>query len=178
MRMILCTVMALLVLGCSPSNEKKAQKLIGEKLKETLHDYSSYENVSFGTLDTVFSTPLDDSVYFYAKAKLGAFTELLDAEMKDVDMYRGMESSYYFNKYRTALERAKRYLDSAQVYQPIVDSIEKSYKPIHKGWSMKHTFRSNNAMGNKTIGHYLYTFDIDITKISESMDISESANEE
>jgi hypothetical protein len=178
MKMIICTVMALLVLGCSPSNEKKAKKLIGEKLKVTLHDYSSYEPVKFGTLDTVYSTEMDDSIYFQSKVKYDVFTKLTNEALEEIEEYRGMYSSYYRTKYSQALEKGLRYIDSLKIYEPIVDSIKKAYIPYHKGWSMTHSFRSNNAMGNKTIGHYLYTFDLDITKISESMDISESANEE
>lgn len=37
---------------------------------------------------------------------------------------------------------------------------------------MKHTFRANNAGGNKTIGHYEYYFNKDITKIVDREDIS------
>lgn len=177
MRMILCTVMALLVLGCSPSNEKKAQKLIGERLKETLHDYDSYESVKFGELDSVFSIVMDDSIYLSMKVKYDVFMEFTNEALKDAENYSGMYSSYYNQKFNIAIGKAQRYIDSAKIYEPLLDSIKKNFVPYHKGWSMKHSFRSNNAMGNKTIGHFLYFFDKELTTITDSHDISESANE-
>jgi hypothetical protein len=152
--------MTFLIVSCSPSNEKKAQKLIGLKLNETLHDFSSYESVKFGSLDTIYTSLLENDEYYNALQKLDFYKTMIELSI-------GAPSpSVYSNP------------DSIAFYSKIIDSLEKSFVPQQIGWRMIHTFRSNNAMGNKTIGHYLYTFDLDITKISESRDISESANEE
>lgn len=176
MRTLIIVIVCLFALSCSVSNEKKAQKLIVERLKETLHDYSSYESVKFGTLDSIFSTPMDDSVYFNAKVNLDMYLGLAETALEDVEMYKGSQSEYYIMKYRDALAITSKYVDSAKIYEPIVNRIEKNYKPHHKGWGMTHTLRSNNAMGNKTIGHFQYFFDENITKIVDSKDISESAS--
>ncbi|MCC8186909.1 MAG: hypothetical protein LIP08_05220 [Bacteroides sp.] len=70
------------------------------------------------------------------------------------------------------LDLAQQFLDSAAIYGPMVDSIRENFIPECKRWSMKHTFRANNAGGNKTIGHYEYYFNKDITKIVDREDIS------
>ena len=174
---IIVGIVCIFAFSCTVSNEKKAQKLIGEKLKETLHDYSSYESVKFGTLDSVFSTVMDDTTYIFIKLKYDSLLTETKEALEEVKQYEGMYSSYYRVRFNMALSEARRYVDSAKIYEPVIDNIEKSYLPFHKGWSMTHSFRSNNAMGNKTIGHFQYFFDLDLTKINDSNDISESADE-
>jgi len=142
MRITLCAILAFLVIGCSPSNEKKAQKLIAAELKQSLNDYSSYESVSYGTLDSVFNSLLEDTVYFSKKMDLERYQVLVPIEPK--------------------------YQDSINALKPYVDSVEQAFKPKLVGWRMSHKFRSNNALGAKVLGEYLFFFDTELTKITET----------
>lgn len=163
--------MALLVISCSPSNEKKAQKLIGQTLKGTLHDYSSYEPVKFGTLDSVFTSIIEDDAYYSVESKLEEYTRKGESALNEADMYSEMKGSYYDKKYDNAMKAALSYQDSIKLLKPIIDSLEKSFVPQHVGWRMKHTFRSNNAMGAKTLGTMMFFFDIDLNKITEYKEV-------
>jgi hypothetical protein len=75
MKKILLFVFAVLFIGCV-SKEQRAKKLIKEELRKTLHDFKSYEAVTFGTLDSVFTdftdTPFGDSIFkeINSRAKL------------------------------------------------------------------------------------------------------------
>jgi len=174
---IIACIVCLFALSCSVSNEKKAKRLIKLQLEETLHDWSTYEPVKFGTLDSVFTTYEDDSLYFIVNSQYESYMEKTNESLADMKSYAGMYSTYYKVLYSYAEAKTNMFLDSARTYAPMVDSIRIHYIPLFKGWSMTHSFRSNNAMGNKTIGHFQYFFDIDITKITDSKDISESADE-
>lgn len=151
--------MALLVLGCSPSNEKKAQKLIGQTLKESLHDYSSYEPVSFGSLDTLFTSILEISEYSAAKEQFDHFTIFADFAKDDPS------------------PSVTTYPDSVAFYKKIIDSLETAFIPEQIGWRMRHTFRSNNAIGAKTIGHFVFFFNNELTEVTEYKELNQSSEE-
>ena len=171
MRMILCTVMALLVLGCSPSNEKKAQKLIGEKLKETLNDFSSYESVKFGTLDTVYTSILENADYYTKTLTLEKYTLMATQALGEADMYSEMSGVSNGKKYDSAMKRALLYQDSVKLLKPVIDSVEQAFVPKQVGWRMKHSFRANNAVGAKILDEYTFFFNIDLTEITGVNDL-------
>lgn len=175
--LIIVGIVCLFAFSCSVSNEKKAQKLIKLQLKETLHDYSSYESVKFGTLDTVFTSILEDSAYYSTQDKFKRYERLAESALSEANMYSEMRGSYYAKKYEVALRTANNYQDSIKLLKPIIDSIEKVFKPIQNGWRMTHTFRSNNAIGAKTLGTLLFFFDMDLTKITEYNEVNESTSE-
>jgi len=172
-KLVLALISILLISSCTPSNEKKAQKLIVQQLKETLNDWSTYESVKFGSLDTTFTKVEDDSTYLLASAQFESFLDKSNKALDEMKEYAGMSSSYYEYKFNLAKIIAQIYLDSAGVYAPISDSIKTHFVPSFKGWSMTHSFRANNGMGNKVIGHFRYYFDPEVTIIKKSEDIGE-----
>ena len=54
-------LMLLFLTSCQKSNEDIAKELIKQSLKENLDDWNSYESVSYGALDSVFSLMETDS---------------------------------------------------------------------------------------------------------------------
>lgn len=171
-------IACLFAFSCSVSNEKKAQKLIGEKLKETLHDYSSYESVKFGTLDTVYTSILEDTAYTSFEDKLSSYTRLAESALSEADMYSEMSGSYYGKKFDLAMKTSLSYQDSIKLLKPIIDSLEKFFVPKQAGWRMTHTFRSNNAIGAKILTEYLFFFDKDLTKITDYKNNTDTSSEQ
>lgn len=165
-------IISIMLVSCS-SNEKKAQNLIKEHLKETLHDWDSYESVKFSSLDSVYTTVFDNPLYIVYVDKYIEYAKALKKLMKEVESYDGMSSSWAISRQTAALNKAQSSLDSTNYYKPKMEEIELNFKPEFKGWEMEHSFRANNAGGNKVIGHYRYYFDKDITKIVNSEDASE-----
>lgn len=110
-------------------------------------------------LDSLFTAPSDDIKYVEMSALSKAYLDKIDL--------------YLVWDLKEQVERAnkqKLYLDSAEYYQSLCDSIAANFTPEFKGWTMDHSFRANNATGNKVIGHLRYSFDKGITKILESKD--------
>lgn len=174
-KLLYCLIVGLAFVSCNTSPEDNAKKLIKNHLHETLHDEKSYESVSYGKLDSVYTTIFDDDLYVVSNAKFLSYSDKFDSEMKDFDLYSDMYSQSYRNKAILAYNNATKYLDSIKLYGTISDSIKNNFTPAFKGWSMKHSYRANNASGNKTIGHFRFYFDKDITEIIDTKDIGENA---
>lgn len=184
MKKLIIAFIAVTLAGCS-TPEKKAQKLIAKQLKETLHDWSSYEPVKFSQIDSVYTTVLDDVDYLIAYNHMDTYQKRFLKTMDEVnkyldemDIFVNSMSNYGRLKFKTAsdksgkkLEEAEKLKDSIMKYKPIVDSIELYFTPAFKGWAMTHSFRCNNAGGNKTIHYYRYFFDENITAIIGSKDV-------
>lgn len=162
-------------LASCTSKEKRAQNLIEDHLKETLHDWNSYESVKFGTLDSTFTTVLDDSIYRKNYVIYKAYLDMVNETINEFDTYKGLSSDWAMAKRQTLLDKSKAYLDTIKYYEPLYKEAESKFIPEFKGWKMTHSFRANNAAGHKVIGHYEYYFDKDLTKLTGSLDISEKA---
>ncbi|MBF0651265.1 hypothetical protein IR083_20820 [Dysgonomonas sp. GY75] len=171
---ILCLI---LFFSCVSTPEDRAKKLIQNRLHETLNDEKSYESVSYGKLDSVYTSIYEDESY--KKSHEDYFTAyaqyIEDSIMYDVSCvnYYGYRSSDCNNLQAKMLES----LESMKFYTAINDSVKASFKPELVGYSIRHSYRANNAMGSKTIGHYEFYFDKDITEITDVKDISKSHQE-
>lgn len=173
-KLLFTLIVSSLLVSCESTPEDKAKELIKNHLHETLHDEKSYESVSYGGLDSVYTTVIDNDTYVLSSEKYLTYKDKFDSEMKDFDLYSDMYSQSYKNKAIRAYNNAREYLDSLTLYGTISDSIQKQFIPEFKGWSMNHSYRANNASGNKVIGHFRFYFDKEISKIIETKDIGES----
>ena len=165
-RLLFILAVLIFFAGCSENSEKKAQKLINQHLKVTLHDFGSYEGVEFGTLDTIYTIILDDSLFTEYLSKRLVFQKMRNDKREEADIYRSFDKQ----KYNELVNLVNVYVDSTWHYKQLEDSVKANFKPQFDGWSMKHSFRSNNANGNKVITHKVYSFDKNIVKITESSD--------
>lgn len=175
------SIAIILLVGCSTPT-KKAHQLIKQHLKETLHDWSSYESVKFDSLDSVFTTVFDIPGFALMSAKVIEFDNRQKEMLQDVNRYmEEMRVSYYLRDYYAAkceklIDEGQALIDSIALYAPLLDSLQNNFHPELKGWKMAHSFRANNAAGHKTIHHICYFFDKDITKITDTKDIGENSN--
>lgn len=169
----------LLVLICTSCNspEDKAKSLIKESLKESLHDWSSYESVKFGPLDSVYTKIEDNSYYIECCTKLLLYNQKCEEALSEIKIYDDLYSYWASNNRSRLLADAKEYLDTVNKYQPICKQLIDDFKPEFSGWKMQHSYRANNAAGNKVIGHYMYYFNKDITEIVKQEDVSENAKD-
>lgn len=158
--------------SCKDSPQQKAEKVVTVFLKESLHDWNSYESVKWSKLDSVFTIIDDDETYINAINK----TKLFDKKVNEADQrfwtYKG-ESAKAKTCRQNIMDEQMAYLDSMSTCAKIMIDIENNFVPAFKGWSIQHSFRAKNASGNKTIAHYLYFFDKDLTKIVKVENISE-----
>lgn len=167
---LLAVALPLLFVGCSENKEKKAKELINHQLKVTLHDFDSYESVEFGKLDSTFSDVSDVPEFADALEKGQDFTKQGKDKIETAKMYGEC------TLYEKQVEYARwgiTLLDSAKYYLNIADKINSTFVPKFIGWNITHTFRANNASGNKVIGHRKYYFDKDVSKIINDENLDE-----
>lgn len=173
-RFLFVLFIGILLYSCN-SPEDKAKDLIKQNLKESLHDWNSYESVKFGALDSVYTTIEDDRYYLVCYATLILYNEEAEKALDELKTYNYLYSSWADNKRRVLLSEAEQYLDSINKYNSICKKLINDFKPEFSGWKIQHSYRCNNALGNKIISHYMYYFNKDITEIVKQEDISDSA---
>ena len=171
MRKILVLAVATILLISCLSPEKKAQKLIKERLKETLHDYGSYESVNFSKLDSSFTDEFSDSLYAEYFKSIVFYGRELNEYKSQIVRYAG--KSYYESESWIAVKMATHCNDSLNHYINLCADIKRDFIPKFDGWIMTHKFRANNGNGAKRLGENRYYFDIDLTKITDSKNIED-----
>lgn len=159
-------VLPIVFSGCSENNDSKAKTLVENQLKGSLHDYDSYESVEFGKLDSTFTTLLDDSLFRKLYSKRLSCQKIRNTLYEEAQIWRTIDNE----KYNNLMGRNGIYIDSTAYYYKLELSARENFIPQFNGWSMKHSFRANNAGGNKVITHKAYCFDKDITEITETQD--------
>ncbi len=157
MKQLLCLLSLVVILSsCSKSPEQKAKDLIKEEMKKSMNDFSSYEPVEYGKLDSAI-TPIDtfgDSISYNSALQTmeNAKKEMIEfADTKSI-------AADYQNKY----DKGKKESDSLKI---VIDKKIKEYKPVFKGWVMVHKFRGKNKLGALVLNSIIYEFDKEITKI-------------
>lgn len=156
--------------ACSSSPEQKARELIKKELNRTLHDIKSCEPVEFGNLDSTFTDVEDAEGYIEAFEKGVELIEKGKAKLSEAERYKELE---IYSRMKLAAEKGFSLIQESKEYIEFCDSIESAFIPEFIGWQMQHSFRANNASGNKVISHVSYIFDHDITRIIDSERLSE-----
>lgn len=170
-KIFLASILVIFTISCS--NEYKAKKTIERYLSERLHDWDSYESVSFSDIDSLFQEVPDNPYYKLSIYKQREYVDLVNDALEEYDYYDGSYSEYSFNKKGDILEKAKVYADSARKYTSIVDSFMVDFKPYFIGWKVGHSYRANNAGGNKIISYYQFHLEKDCDRIIEVIDLND-----
>lgn len=155
MKKILYIAATALLLGAcakpAPTNEEKAQKLINEFIMANANDPKSYEPVSFGTLDSTFSS-------YYASDRYKELDSLSDMYSAAFDKFIESEN----------LDSAQVYLDKNKEISNIITKEASTYKGEHFGWEMTHRYRAANGFGAITLGTTIFYFDKELTEITRT----------
>jgi hypothetical protein len=157
MKKILYIAATALLLGAcakpAPTNEEKAQKLINEFIMANANDPKSYEAVSFGTLDSTFSSYYASDRYKDLKKQESAYDSLWD-----------------FHLDKGNFDSCSWYSDKKSEIGTLMRNEADTYKGNHFGWKMSHRYRAANGFGAITIGTTIFYFDKEITEIIRTKD--------
>jgi hypothetical protein len=136
-------MMALVMASCTKSPEQIAQQLIKDSFTEDPQAAQFYEPISFGTLDSVFTT-IDDYELFNT-----AYDNYTDCKKAAENYEWEAKKASWDNDYRTQkqyLEWANETHDKAEKYRQEALSMKNTFKPEFKGWKMNHKFNVNNGI--------------------------------
>ena len=152
--------------SCS-SPEKRAQKLVKEDLKQTLHDFKSYEPVSFSELIDAYSDMQHDTDIPILFAK----NEKLKEEREKYQNYEDRLYLYRSTAWNTILEYRAAMDSISDLMRNNLKTIEElynSFKAEKIGLKIKHTYRAKTLGGNFKLTTRVYVFDNDVTEIIRS----------
>ncbi len=145
-------ITALLLTACG-SNEHAAQKLIKSQMKNIVTDYKSYQSISFGGLDSLFTTYQKDSTYVGLLREAAAYQALSSQQTQLAISAKTLKQTKAIKKLVDA------YADSAVLITNQASLYAKAFKSTFSGWQMSHTFSANNAQGANQVMTYKFYFD-------------------
>lgn len=166
---VIAVLSALIGFSCNRlSKEDTAQLVIKEMLINTMVYPDSYEAVSFGTLDSLYSYIEEDSVYVAFKSALTNLTvqkekveKNLAQNKKSMDnlnqlrAFATINTPYLDQKHRELNARLNKCSSQIDSLQQRIDSISVNFNPAFIGYTMEHRFkylaRGGYAMENTTL---------------------------
>ena len=180
-------VIIVLLISCEKSPENKAKALIKENLRTTLHDFSSYEPVTFGSLDSTFTNCLGSPEYVSVLKELDPAMEKSAELRKDIEtgkkiMDSFVESGLHLSSpdsykeikriYDESVNEGKEVYAELEAFQNKLESIKNTFTPEFNGWSMVHSFRSKTLGGNYKLAGMIFYFDPGLTMVLKTEDPS------
>jgi hypothetical protein len=145
-KLILLSLITSLFFACNTSDEEKAKNLVKEYLNKNLNDPKSYEEVSWGKLDSSFIT--FDEMYAIELARSKRLAEDAKSELETGDINLG-------NEY-------KRSYDSLNL---VLENLQKEFKPKFNSLMIHHTYRGKNALGAVVIQEKTFYISDDLSKV-------------
>jgi|GEM_PF-5330496 hypothetical protein len=138
MKRMLLPIVALCAISCGkPTQQEVAEKNVQEYIKSKLEQPEAYKPVSFGIIDTVWTTIEEQNVYkdyCFAKEQLKCYNDLFNqSSLPDVR--------------RTTLEIIKDWEEMTEQLQPSVDSLIKNFKPEIEYLTLEHIFKNIGDSG-------------------------------
>jgi hypothetical protein len=140
---LLIAMMALAIASCTKSPEQIAQQLIKKTFTEDPQTAQFYEPISFGTLDSVFTTL--DGIKEYANAKQ-EYQHCIDRAEMFHRLSLGCKDREDYEGQLRYLEMEKEQIENAETQMGIYTQIQDTFKTEFKGWKMNHKFNVNNGI--------------------------------
>lgn len=184
-KILYLALVAVIMVACGLSQEKKAEALIKKSLIKTLYKPETYKPVET-IVDSAF-TPYDDPEFFEELAELGKLNseyEELESKAKhaksSMSIWSGpYQTSYSRNEYQEAkadYEEANAKIEKLNAkgrkqYERVANMLQESRKFI--GYKATHNYRADNNAGNTLIGNTIFFIDKNFEEVTYSMEIEE-----
>lgn len=150
---------------------EKAKRLIRTELKNTMNDYASYSPVSYGKIDSLFTSPAEDDFYVNSYSK--AIEAKYEAGLGDIEGLPDVsetikEMEREPNKYKAGS------IENWKIYQAKRDLFYSSLQYFHKkfiGWKLIHKYRGKNTYNATILKEQEFRFDKAMTRIIAVKDV-------
>lgn len=160
-----------LLFSCS-SKEDRAKKACKKYLNETLHDIKSYEEVSWGEIDSAFTTAENSAQVIALEKDFDVLENDIKERIDSMKLYGDAWKA--IGEYKWRLDHVSQKTEELQKISNKIDSIAANWKPEFIGFKIKHTFRSKTLSGNFRIAHYTFFLNPELTTVIKQEDNSES----
>lgn len=160
-------------LSAQSTREECAKSTIRQHFKETMNDYDSYAPVSYGTVDSLFSSPLDVE---YIKSQAEAtFKSRAEAGLSEIpitvditDKIEEMEANSDLYK-ADAILKWKLY----NIDRKLLISFLEDFKPKFIGWKIIHKYRAKNSYNATILYNKEFHLDKDLKRVTSIEDADE-----
>jgi hypothetical protein len=149
MKKLLLVLLLPMIFGCAFTGQQKAEKLIKKYLDSSLNDPHSYEPISFGKLDTIYSPPIKNKLYKNLEEEIfKKGVRLLMLEKYGMDSVAG-DKGYRSTNYDADLLHleTKSIREDSVAEEKKIDSLTKKIKQSPYIFQMTHTYRAKNGFG-------------------------------
>ena len=169
MKNLYFVIFVLMLLSCTQSPEKKAQKAVTTYLQQNLDDWKSYESISYSSIDSLMTNFEDDHKILLSDSS--STIRILNASIELRDFYISIYDIEGANK-------VKKECDSVYIKINIIDSLllkcRKSWESSFAGYSIKHKFRAKNKIGNSQLHEVYFQVNSDFTSVEPIFDLGDS----
>lgn len=160
------------ILSSCKSKEEKATEMIKNEMFKTLYDFESYQPIET-KVDSAYTSIYTDSTIISHAYIARHFLDDVDKQLEEIkdakstmeiwgDGYSSLSRTKFNNayeKYTEALDKAKAYIEIANLQMDTIKQLSKKFEPKFYGWKATHKFRCKTKGGNPDIGNYIYVFD-------------------
>lgn len=178
MRKVLLFIALLFIVTGSYAQQRlldRAKVLIRTELKQTLNDYSSYQPVSYGQVDSLFTDIWDDDTFLNLVQKLADAKEALPNKVDDWFFDVSPIIDYLDEQLKTEtnpnvklkiLDMKGKYIDFKTCQGYVLDAM-KSFTPTFIGWKLVHKYRTKNEYNAVILLDHEFHFDIGMTRVTK-----------
>ena len=148
----------LVLVSCGSSDEKKAKEAVTSYLKENLDDFSRYEAVSWGRIDSFFVDLENDSFYNGWNRTIAEHEkELREMEilLSDTGKVNDPEIENKFNELKKQIKGEREYSEKYK---------NEDFDPF-QGWIVEHKFRAPNRMGVLIMNEHVFKVSWDFSRV-------------
>lgn len=149
-KLLLFSVCMAILCSCN-SNQKKAERLVKQYMKENIDDYKSYEPIKFSELEPILVKEQAEKVLKVAIDHKKSREDYI-ATTHYLDSTQLKEQLAYIASIDADIDSLKRVCDAA--------SVDDIY-----GWCFEHSYRSANKIGAMEKKTEIFYFNRDITEI-------------
>lgn len=156
---LIVMIVAIAFCACG-SPEKTAQKLIKDYLGGNLKDPNSYEVISFGGLDSTFSSVYSNPEFKELNEKCRIYRDSAHLASLESIMAETREQILELD------EVQKKYSQLEQETESKMNAIRATFKGELNGWKMVHKYRAKNGFGALDIYEQTFQLDKELTKVT------------
>jgi hypothetical protein len=156
MKKLIVLALVISIFSCNVSNENKAKTLVKDYLKNSLNDPKSYEEISWGKLDSSYS-------------KIDLFSDedylrQLDRKADEISLNK-YEPNRTLNDMSRDIAELKSIQKKADSVGKLIEYKKVNFKPQFERFKINHIYRAKNAMGGLIIQKNTFYIADDFSKV-------------
>lgn len=152
-------LVVLVLVSCESPNEKKAKTVVVDYFKREMKDFSRYEPISWGKLDSCFKIMESDFGYKDLKSLVETAEDLKGEAEKEIFSYEETGIGDLYALRDSLTKREKELKDSRRN----LERFTRNYQKRFLGFGIAHKYKAENEEGVLTVfdNHFIVSGDFE-----------------